>query len=154
MGLQLTAYSLVAVPSNFNQNYSSIQFSLSHEQCQQNNELQITSAKSNSTHITAQPPHTDRSIVFAGWRQCALPSDTCMVHWAFASFSPQHKRHIDQFRVEAFLGVNRRAQHTHTQTTERTTCVAISRMRCGLKSFNTADPVRLLVRECSPTSLP
>jgi len=62
----------------------------------------------------ASLPHTNRLIVFARWRQCALPSN---------------KRHLGRFVVFGeFTSELNTSRHTDTPTTKCATSVAISRI--------------------------
>jgi len=60
--------------------------------------------------------HIDRSIVFARWRECALPYNTWFLEPIIASTSPE--RYLDRFSLfcRDRLGRGRYAHNTHTRT--------------------------------------
>ena len=88
--------------------------------------------------IAASLPRTNRSLVFARWRQC-VPH---LIHGSLGQLreSVSEKRHLGRFRHFAGLtGIYAYIQtSTHTQadrqTTERATCAAVGRTYVNLYS--------------------
>ena len=73
--------------------------------------------------------HTDRVIVFAIWRQCAL---TAIIQSVVTRDSAANG-HLD--RLSRFCRARRCARHTGSQTTERATSVAIGRI-CAVHAMH------------------
>ena len=89
--------------------------------------------------------HTDRSTVFATWRQYVYTHLIHIVRLAHASLPPC-KRPLDRLsRFAGLTGVcNRQTERqTDTQTTERATCAAIGRSICATHKMRHNLSVRI-----------
>jgi len=84
--------------------------------------------------------HIDRSIVFARWRECALPYNTWFLEPIIASTSPE--RYLDRFSLfcRDCLGRGRYAHNTHTHTHTHSINWAICKSAPRSRQITTSAP--------------